>query len=89
MIAARSSKDIARQSGAAAPAAFTAASASLVVEFLNEPRTCWWSCGCTTFISAPPPLRFLPLMCARRVCCLLSRRASSAFSSARSGLRGA
>ena len=61
-IAQRSSIDIARQAGAAAVAALMAASASRVVEFFMVPSTCWWSCGCTTWISRPPPERRRPLM---------------------------
>ncbi len=36
-------------------AALTAARASAWVEFFRTPSTCWWSCGWTTLISAPPP----------------------------------
>ena len=57
----RSSNGIARHIGAASSAALTAASASRVVEFFSTPSTCWWSWGCTTLISAPPPLRRRPL----------------------------
>ena len=67
MIAARSSNESACHPGAASFAALTAASASRVVEFFMTPRTCWWSCGWTTLISAPPPLRRRPPMCARRL----------------------
>jgi hypothetical protein len=88
-IAHRSSNGIARQSGAASVAALTAASASLVVAFFKVPSTWAWSCGWTTFISAPPPLRRLPPTTARKVCCFFSIRASSATSSSRSGLPGA
>ena len=63
---------MARHSGAALPAAATAAFASACVEFFMTPSTCWWSCGWTTLISAPPPDRRRPPMCALRSCCLRS-----------------
>ena len=50
------------------------------------PSTCWWSCGCTTLISAPPPARLRPLMWARRVCCL---RSSFSISATQGGPFGA
>src|SRR6478735_836385 len=89
MIAQRSSKGIARQAGAASLAAFTAASASLTVEFFKVPSTWAWSCGWTTFISAPPPLRRLPPITARNDCCFFSSRASSVTRVSRSALPGA
>ena len=60
----------ARQPGAASPAALIAARASAWVAFLNRPSTCWWSCGCTTVISAPPPALRRPPMWALRSCCV-------------------
>src|SRR6478736_4395115 len=89
MIAHFSSKGIARQAGAASLAALMAASASFVVEFFSVPSTWAWSCGWTTFISAPPPLRRLPPITARNDCCFFSSLASSATRVSRSALPGA
>ena len=90
MIEARSSYDIARQAGAASAAAFTAAWASRFVEFFSTPSTRLCSCGCTTSISAPPPITLRPPMVAvRSIGPAAARWASSASMAARSGLPGA
>ena len=89
MIAARSSKDNARQAGAASVAARTAACASRRVAFLITPSTLAWSCGCTTGISAPPPIFLVPPIAAVRSSGLAARWASSASTETRSALPGA
>ncbi len=62
MIAARSSKDMARQAGAAARAASMASWASCSVAPAKVPMTALWLCGCTTSTRSPPPIRFSPPM---------------------------
>jgi hypothetical protein len=87
--AARSSKDIARHSGAAAVAASTAARASSWVAPFMVPSTWCRLCGCTTSISSPEPNRCSPPIA------MVSSRGSLAIrlrvlsSSVRSALPGA
>ena len=61
-IAARSSKDMSRQPGAAAFAASTAACASSWVASAVVPRTWAWACGWTTSTSLPEAIRHSPPM---------------------------
>src|SRR5215472_1021851 len=61
-IAARSSKDIARQPGAAVAAASIASATSCSVALFMVPSTCRKLCGATTSIGCPPPNRWLPPM---------------------------
>src|SRR5215831_18680403 len=61
-IAARSSKDIARQPGAAAAAAPIASATSCSVALRMVPSTCRKLCGATTSIGSPPPKRCWPPM---------------------------
>ena len=89
MMLARSSKDIARHPGAASLAARTAACASRFVEFFSTPRTLACSCGCTTGISAPPPITLRPPIVAVRSSGAAARCASSASTETRSALPGA
>ena len=44
----------------------SAARASAWVAFCRTPRTCWWSCGCTTWGSPSAPRRALELLSGRR-----------------------
>ncbi len=89
MTAQRASRGIRRQSGAASPAAATAALASWAVALRMVPSTCWWSCGCTTGISAPPPARTSPPMWGDRSLWVASSRSSSASRASRSPVPGA
>ncbi|CAM5678412.1 hypothetical protein SVIOM74S_06629 [Streptomyces violarus] len=89
MIAARSSKDIARQAGAAARAASMASWASCCVALRYVPSTARWSCGWTTSKASPPPIRFSPPMVQGRSTGLSASSFSLASSRARSGEPGA
>ncbi|CAM5636242.1 hypothetical protein SVIOM342S_07743 [Streptomyces violaceorubidus] len=89
MIAARSSKDIARQAGAAARAASIASWASCWVALAYVPRPGLWLCGCTTSKRSPPPIRFSPPMVQGRSIGLSASSLSLASRRARSGEPGA
>ncbi|MDQ0686453.1 hypothetical protein QFZ56_005416 [Streptomyces achromogenes] len=89
MIAARSSKDIARQAGAAARAASTASWASCRVALAYVPRRDLWWCGWTTSKRSPPPIRRSPPMVQGRSIGLSASSLSLASSRARSGEPGA
>ncbi len=89
MIAARSSKDIARQAGAAARAASMASVASCWVAWRPVPMTDLWLCGCTTSKGSPPPIRFSPPMVIGSSIGFSASSLSLASSRARSGEPGA
>src|SRR5919107_6115337 len=61
-MAARSSYDKRRHSGAAALAASTASRASSAVALWTVPSTASLRCGCTTSMGSPPPMRSSPPM---------------------------
>lgn len=89
MMAARSSKDIARQAGAAARAASTASFASCSVAPAYVPMTDLWLWGCTTSKRSPPPIRFSPPMVIGRSIGFWLSSLSLASRRARSGESGA
>ena len=89
MIAARSSKDSARQAGAAASAASTASWASLTVALAYVPSRAAWLCGCTTSKRSPPPIRRSPPMVIGSSIGLPASSLSLASRRERSGLPGA
>lgn len=89
MIAARSSKDIERQAGAAARAASMASCASAWVALAKVPSTDLWSCGWTTSKRSPPPIRLTPLIVIGRSIGFSDSCLSCASSRARSGVPGA
>ena len=88
-MAARSSKDSARQAGAACLAAAIASRASCSVALAKVPSTARWLCGWTTSTGAPALTRCSPpMVVVSSVGCLVSSP-SAVCTAARSGLPGA
>src|ERR1035438_9781052 len=88
-MAARSSKDSARQPGAAAAAASIAAATSSSVALPRWPSTWRWLCGSTTSIRSPPPIRGRPPTVMVSSACSPAISLTLASSTARSWLPGA
>jgi hypothetical protein len=86
---ARSSNDSARQEGAAARAASTAACTSAEVASRVVPRTAACRCGWTTSIGAPPPARCSPSIVMVRSSGVAASSLTALSRQARSALPGA